>query len=103
VRGRPKHTLGFGVAAWIETYCVHGPGDISGQPVSLTDDEKRLLAWAYEVDGKGKRVVRRTLVGLPKGSRKTELAAWIALAECAGPVRFEAFDEKGRVVGKQAA
>jgi phage terminase large subunit-like protein len=101
VRGRPKHTLGFGVAAWIETYCVHGPGDISGQPVSLTDDEKRLLAWAYEVDGKGKRVVRRTLVGLPKGSRKTELAAWIALAECAGPVRFEAFDEKGRVVGRR--
>lgn len=101
MRGRPKHTLGFGVAAWISTYCVHGPGDISGQPVTLTDDEKRLLAWAYEVDGKGKRVVRRTLVGLPKGSRKTELAAWIALAECAGPVRFEAFDEKGRVVGRR--
>jgi phage terminase large subunit-like protein len=93
--------LGGQVAAWIETFCVHGPGDILGQPVELTPDERRLLAWAYELDDAGNRVVRRSLVGLPKGSRKTEFAAWVALAETAGPVRFEGNDEKGRPLGRR--
>ena len=100
MRSRPKATLGTQVAAWIEAFCVHGPGDILGQPVVLTDEEKRLLAWAYEVDGEGSRIVRRSLVGLPKGSRKTEFAAWVALAETAGPVRFDRWDE-GRPVGRR--
>jgi phage terminase large subunit-like protein len=99
MRARPKWTLGPAVAAWIETFCVHGPGDVLGQPVELTDEERRLLAWAYEVDDDGRRVVRRSLVGLPKGSRKTEFAAWVAVAETAGPVRFGGWDEKGRPVG----
>jgi hypothetical protein len=101
MRARPKHTLGPAVAAWIETFCVHGPGDVLGQPVTLTDEERRLLAWAYEVDDQGRRVVRRSLVGLPKGSRKTEFAAWVAIAEMAGPVRFAGWDEKGRPVGQR--
>jgi hypothetical protein len=101
MRARPKWTLGPAVAAWIETFCVHGPGDVLGQPVTLTDEERRLLAWAYEVDDQGRRVVRRSLVGLPKGSRKTEFAAWVAIAEMAGPVRFAGWDEKGRPVGQR--
>jgi phage terminase large subunit-like protein len=101
MRARPERTLGRQVAAWIETFCVHGPGDILGQPVKLTAEEKRLLAWAYEVDGDGNRIVRRSLVGLPKGSRKTEFAAWVALAETAGPVRFSRWDDKGRPVGRR--
>jgi YD repeat-containing protein len=44
-----------------------GRGTSQGQPVSLTDDEKRLLAWAYEVDGKGKRVVQADAGGAPEG------------------------------------
>ena len=101
MRGRPKRTLGPQVAAWIETFCVHGPGDILGGEVTLTPDEKRLLAWAYELDGDGNRIVRRSLVGLSKGSRKTEFAAWVALAEAAGPVRYAADDEKGRPLGRR--
>jgi phage terminase large subunit-like protein len=100
MRRRPKATLGMQVAAWIETFCVHGPGDILGEPVTLTDEEKRLLAWAYEVDEEGNRIVRRSLVGLPKGSRKTEFAAWVALAETAGPVRFSHW-EGSRAVGRR--
>ena len=88
MRAKPKHTLGPQVAAWIEAFLVHGPGDVMGETVSLTADEKRYLAWAYELDDKGRRVVRRAVRGLPKGSRKTEFAAWVALAEMAGPVRF---------------
>lgn len=98
MRRRPKWTLGPEVAAWIETFCVHGPGDVLGQPVSLTREEKRFLAWAYEVDKDGSRIVRRAVRGLPKGSRKTEFAAWVALAEMAGPVRFDRWEqaEKGK-------
>ena len=100
MRPRPKHTLGPQVAAWIERYLVHGPGDVMGEPISLTVEEKRFLAWAYEVNGKGRRVVRRAVRGLPKGSRKTEFAAWVALAEMAGPVRFARWED-GLPVGKR--
>jgi len=85
---KKRYTLGDDVAAWIETFCVHGPGDILGQPVELTRDERMFLKRAYEIDGEGNRVIRRAVRGLPKGSRKTEFAAWVALAEMAGPVRF---------------
>lgn len=71
---------------------MHGPGDVLGKPVKLTADERRFLGWAYEVDGDGRRIVSRAVRGLPKGSRKTEFAAWVALAELAGPVRFDRFE-----------
>jgi phage terminase large subunit-like protein len=85
---KKRYTLGDDVAAWIETFCVHGPGDILGKPVELTRDERMFLKRAYEIDGEGNRIIRRAVRGLPKGSRKTEFAAWVALAEMAGPVRF---------------
>jgi len=98
MRSRPKWSLGPEVAAWIETFCVHGPGDVLGRPVELTKDERRFLAYAYEVGKDGRRLVRRAVRGLPKGSRKTEFAAWVALAEMAGPARFSHWEqtEKGK-------
>ncbi|HEY7823954.1 MAG TPA: terminase large subunit [Acidimicrobiia bacterium] len=101
MRRRPKYSLGPRVAAWIESFCVYGPGDRLGDQVKLTDEQRRILGWAYEIDENGKRSVRRALVGLPKGSAKTEFAAWVALAEMAGPVRFSHWDQKGRPVGKR--
>jgi phage terminase large subunit-like protein len=96
MRDRPRYSLGTAVARWIERVCVHGPGDVLGKPVVLTEEERRFLAWAYELDDDGRRIVRRAVRGLPKGSRKTEWAAWIALAELAGPVRFARWDETER-------
>lgn len=96
MRAKPRYTLGADVAKWIQNLCVHGPGDVLGKRVELTADEKRFLAWAYEVDENGKRVVRRAVRGLPKGSRKTEWAAWLALAELAGPVRFDYWEKSGK-------
>ena len=92
MKARPKYSLGPDVARWIEQLCVHGPGDVLGKPVKLTAEERRFLGWAYEVDEDGKRVIRRAVRGLPKGSRKTEFAAWLAIAELAGPVRFDRFE-----------
>ena len=100
MRRKPKHTFGPDVIQWIEALCVHGPGDILGQPVQLTAEEKRFLLWAYEVDEAGKRLVRRGVRGLSKGSRKTEWAAWVALAEMAGPVRFAGWDDDGQARGR---
>ena len=94
--GRRRFTLGDEVSAWIETFCVHGPGDILGQPVELTADERMFLKRAYEIDAEGNRLIRRSVRGLPKGSRKTEFAAWVALAEMAGPVRFGHWEETER-------
>jgi len=93
---KKRYTLGDDVAAWIETFCVHGPGDILGQPVELTRDERMFLKRAYEIDAEGNRVIRRAVRGLPKGSRKTEFAAWVALAEMAGPVRFGEWNDTER-------
>lgn len=90
-RSRPDLSLGPYVCRWIETFCVHGPGDILGQPVELTIEEQQFLWWAYELDEGGGRTVRRAVRGLPKGSRKTEFAAWVSLAELAGPVRCAGF------------
>jgi len=99
-----RFTLGDEVAAWIETFCVHGPGDILGKPVRLTADERKFLKRAYEIDAEGNRVVRRAVRGLAKGGRKTEFAAWVALAEMAGPVRFshwETIDGRKRPWGRK--
>lgn len=100
MRPKPELTLGAGVIRWIEALCVHGPGDILGQPVRLTAEEKRFLLWAYEIDADGNRLVRRAVRGLAKGGRKTEFASWVALAEMAGPVRFGSWDEQGNPVGR---
>lgn len=101
MRPRPEFTIGPLVARWIEANCVHGPGDILGRPVKLRDDEKRFLAWAYEIDADGNRLVRRGVRGLPKGSRKTEFAAWIAIAEFCGPVRFDRWREDGKPLARR--
>ena len=101
MRPKPKFSLAPDVIAFIEALMVHGPGDVLGQPVTLTVEERRFLLWAYEVDERGKRIVRRAVRGLAKGSRKTEFAAWVALAEMAGPVRFSHWEDgvaRGRPV-----
>lgn len=105
MRAKPRYSLGREVCRWIETFCVHGPGDVLGAPVKLTREERRFLSYAYEVDDEGRRVVSRAVRGLPKGSRKTEFAAWCALAEMAGPVRFshwEYMDSRRKAWGKRA-
>ena len=86
-------SLGGEVCDWIETYLVHGPGDIQDQPIIL-DDEFRSFIWsAYEVYPKshpwaGRRVYPRAFLSRPKGRAKTELAGMLICAEALAPVRF---------------
>ena len=98
-------TLGGEVCDWIETYCVHGPGDVRGQAAVLTPEERRLIWSAYELYPEdspraGRRRWARVAYVRRKGVRKTELNAWITCAELVGPVRCDGFDADGRPVGR---
>lgn len=97
----PWPSLGGQVCDWIEANLVFGPGDLRGEPARI-DDEKRALIWRmYEVFPKGhpqagRRRFKRAGISLPKGTAKTELAAWIAAAELHpdAPVRCDGWRGK---------
>lgn len=98
----PWPTLGPEVCDWIEAHLVHGPGDVRGKHVVLTDEERILLYRAYEVYPRdhelaGRRRFKRVAYSRRKGARKTELAAWVAIAEMdpTAPVRCDGF-RRGR-------
>jgi phage terminase large subunit-like protein len=107
----PPESKGALVCAYIEKNLVHGPGDFYGQPFKLTPEQKRFIWRAYELRPDGRRRYRRALLGLPKGSGKTELAAALAVTEfaLAGqhgfpaspeiPVAAAAFDQADLVFG----
>lgn len=103
---RPWPTLGIQVAAWMEAYLVHGPGDLRGRPYQLDDEKRGLIARAYEVHPKdspqaGRRRFKRVGFSLRKGSSKTELMAAIAAAELhpEAPVRCRGWDGQGNPIG----
>lgn len=92
----PPPTLGWLAADWIETHCVHGPGDIQGEPARLTDEAIQFLVDAYELEPvTGRRRYKRAMLVRPKGWAKSELAAFTALFEALGPCRFAEWDDDG--------
>jgi phage terminase large subunit-like protein len=100
----PWPTLGPEVCDWIEAMLVHGPGDVRGRPVTLTDEERLYIYRAYEVFPRGhelagRRRFNRAVYSRRKGARKTELAAWIAIGEMdpEAPVRCDGFRKDGGV------
>lgn len=90
-------TLGFEAIHWIETYLVHGPGDVQGEPLILDDEYAAFIINAYRLDSKGARQMRRAFLSRAKGRAKSELAAALACFEALGPCRFDHFAEKGEV------
>lgn len=93
-------SLGWTLIDWIETYLVHGPGDLRGEPIRLDDEFAAFIVRAYELDENGRRKVNRAFLSRPKGRAKSELAGMIVCAEALGPVRFDGFDAKGQPVGR---
>ncbi len=99
-------TLGPQVCDFIESYLVHGPGDLRGMPIMLDPEKRALIYRMYEVYPKehsraGRRRFKRCALSLRKGSAKTELAALIAAVELHpdGPVRCDGFDADDNPVG----
>lgn len=103
----PWSSLGRQVCSFIETYLIHGPGDLRGQPARLDAEKRALVYRMYEVypadhpHASGRRRFRRVALSLRKGTAKTELAAWIAAVElhAEGPVRCDGWDADGEPVG----
>lgn len=92
----PWPTLGPQVCDLIEARCIHGPGDLRGQPAVIDAEKRAIINRAYQVFPRdhpraGRRRFKRVAVSLRKGSAKTELAAWVAFAELhpEGPVRTD--------------
>lgn len=90
-------TLGVSIIDWIETFCVHGPGDIEGATVVIDDEFAAFIMRCYGVDKAGARRVRRAVISRPKGRAKSELAAFLALVEGLAPCRFDHFAVAGEV------
>jgi len=90
----PWPTLGQQVCDWIEANLVHGPGDVLGNQVVLTEEFVLFLYRCYEVypyghELEGRRRWKRVVLSRRKGLAKTELGAFVAIAELdpGAPVR----------------
>lgn len=104
----PWPTLGPEVCDYIEDRLTYGPGDLLGQPVRLTDELRLFIYRAYEIhrrgtlntrgqDIGGRRRFKRVVFSRRKGVGKTEVAAWLAIAELDpdAPVRCDGWRKVG--------
>jgi hypothetical protein len=105
--GSKYPSLGGQVVEWMHDNLVFGPGDLRGQPLRLDPEQQGFIWRFYELFPKnhphaGRRRFRRCALSLPKGLRKTELAACVAAAELHpdAPVRFNGWSGKGLATGK---
>lgn len=90
-----NRSLGWVALAWIEHFCVHGPGDVQGDPVRLDDEFAELVCDAYAVDRHGRRLYDSAFLSRAKGRAKSELAGFMVLLEALGPCRFDGFARGG--------
>ena len=90
-------SLGWLAVAWIEAHCVHGPGDVQGDPVLLDDEFTEFVVDVYAVDAAGRRLYDSAFLSRAKGRAKSELAGFLVLFEAMGPCRFDRFARGGEV------
>jgi Phage terminase-like protein, large subunit len=83
-----NRSLGWLAIWWIETFCVHGPGDVQGTPVKLDDEFAGFILDVYALGDDGRRNYDSAFMSRAKGRAKSELAGFIALFEGFGPARF---------------
>jgi len=94
----PYHNRGYSLQIaqwWIETFTVHGPGDVQGQPSLLVDEYAEFIIDCYVHDADGRRLYDSAFFSRPKGCDKSGLAAKIVLFEAFGPCRFGGIAEGG--------
>lgn len=94
-------SLGDTLVTWMETYLVHGPGDVIGEPIEVDDEMYEFIVRAYRIDPEtGRRVYSRAFLSRPKGRAKSEIAGLIVCAEALAPCRFDGWDANGQPVGR---
>ena len=92
-----QRSLGWIAIWWIETFCVHGPGDVQGEPVELDEEFAAFILDAYAIDDSGRRLYDSAFISRAKGRSKSELAGFITLFEAMGPARFDGWAEGGEI------
>lgn len=90
-------SIGWLAIWWIETFCVHGPGDVQGTPVELDDEFAGFVLDCYALDETGRRLYDSIFLSRAKGRAKSELAGFIVLFEAMGACRFDRWAEGGEV------
>lgn len=105
----PEHnrsrSLGWLATSWIESMCIHGPGDVADRPLNvnlegaipLSNELVSLTVDAYALNASGRRLYDSVFYSRPKGSNKSGYAAWLVCFEALGPCRFAGFAEGGEV------
>lgn len=88
-------SLGWHAIWWIETFCIHGPGDVQGERVELDDEFAGFILDCYAIDENGRRFYDSAFLSRAKGRAKSELAGFIVLYEAFGPARFDHWAEPG--------
>jgi hypothetical protein len=109
----PWPTLGPEICDYIEDLLCYGPGDLLGQSPSLSDELRLFIYRAYELyprdtrnkrgeDIGGRRRFKRAVLSRRKGVGKTEIAAWLCIAELDpdAPTRCDGWDASGDPVGR---
>lgn len=95
----PQHlrdrSLGWLALWWVETFCVHGPGDVQGQTVELDDEFSAFIVDCYALGETGRRLYDSIFLSRAKGRSKSELAGFIVLFEAMGPCRFDRWADGG--------
>jgi phage terminase large subunit-like protein len=96
----PKHdreaSLGWLAVWWIESFVVHGRGEVIGMPVKYEDEYTAFIVDCYALSQPtGRRFYDSAFFSRPKGCDKSGIAAAIALFEAFGPSRFAGWAEGG--------
>lgn len=79
-----------GIPLWKQvcTFCEMMPctsGTQAGKPFSLRGWQKELIRGMYKTDRKGRRIVRQSVISMPRKNGKTTLIAMLALVHLCGP------------------
>lgn len=90
-----NRSLGWLATDWIEHFCVHGPGDVEGDKVTLDDEFAGFVVDVYAHDAAARRCYDSAFLSRSKGRAKSELAGFITLFEAMGPCRTVGFAKGG--------
>jgi len=95
----PEHdrrfSLGWLGTWWIETFVVHGRGDVIGMPVRYGPEFTTFVVDAYALSPIGRRLYDSVFFSRPKGCDKSGIAGALSLFEAFGPARFAGIAKGG--------
>jgi hypothetical protein len=98
-------SLGWLATAWMEFFCLHGDGDVLGEPVLHGAEYTGIIVDAYALHPPGtvsptkvgRRLYDSVFLSRPKGCDKSGLGARFGMFEALGPCRFAGIAKGGEV------